>query len=627
MRQEDTNPLSHGETLQHDLELEQLRLENRALGEQVKLLVQMEQRLYRSQSALDQELRRIRALGAFALQLSAVTDLEEVLRDTCMLLHDCFSLDRLAVVRWDAKGAATVRLGSSRPAEPLTLTPETLAELETLSPVTLADLTELTPGVRQLVGKLCAQTERVQCLVLAARPVSAVILALSLARKRPAHRDEQLGEQHRPFLQLIGTHLQRSLEHCLLTAALHARSQSLMEVNARLGDSLLRLESTQAQLIESSKMEAIGRLAGGVAHDFNNLLTVILNHASLVASGLAPDSPEQEDLAHVMDAGRRAAEITSQLLALGRKQICKGDHLDLGVTAQEICRMLRTLLGRGVTLEVEVAPDCVVVADRTQIEQAVMNLVLNARDAMPGGGVVRVVVRVAGAGEVAVLSEAAAPPGPMVVLEVIDTGIGMDESTRARIFEPFFTTKAAGHGTGLGLSVVYGVVTHAGGQVAVQSAPGQGTRISVFLPRRERVAVLPTAEPRAAMTQRARVLVVEDSDAIRRVVTRILGRAGYEVTEACDGMEALSKVAAHQRAFDLVLTDLNMPRMGGLELAERLAHVLPGAQVILTTGFSEELADASRRAPQWPCMTKPFTPTQLLANIREQLERAAARAS
>jgi signal transduction histidine kinase/BarA-like signal transduction histidine kinase len=622
MRGDDTSP----QPIAEPSELERLRQENHALGEQVKTLVQLEQRLYRSQNALDQELRRIRALGAFALQLAAVTEQGEVLRETCKLLHDCFSLDRLALLRWTADGEASMVLGSSRAAEPVTLQADELEALGALTPVTLAPPGELPPGLARLFGRLCLQTEHVLCLALSAGAVPAVILALSVARKRPIHRDEQLGELHRPFLQLVGTHLRRAIEHCVLTADLRARSQSLTEVNTRLSESLQRLESTQAQLIESSKMEAIGRLAGGVAHDFNNLLTVILNHTSLAASGLAPESPEHEDLEQVMEAGRRAAEITSQLLALGRKQICKGTHLELGTTAQEVCRMLRTLLGRGVSLEVEVTADCVIVADRTQIEQVVMNLVLNARDAMPQGGVVRVLVRVAAAADVAELTPAVAPES-MVVLEVIDTGVGMDPSTRARIFEPFFTTKAAGHGTGLGLSVVYGVVAHAGGHVAVHSAPAQGTRVAILLPRRERVAVLPTAEPRPAFAQGTRLLVVEDSEAIRRVVVRILGRAGFEVTEASDGVDALSKVAVQQRAFDLVLTDLNMPRMGGFELAERLANVLPEAQVVFMTGFSEELADVSRRAPQWPCMTKPFTPAQLLARVREQLDRVAVRAS
>lgn len=614
MGSRETQPLPPGAAPGEASELARLRDENRALGDQVRLLVQLEQRLYRSQSALDQELRRIRSLGAFALRLAGVTSSDAVLAEVGVLLHECFSLDRLALVRWDETGAVTISIGQRQP-EPWPLGADELAALRAVPTVTLSPQQELEPALQAVFGRLCAQTVHVHCLALSAHPAPAVILALSVASKRSSHREDQLGEVHRPFLLLIATHLRRCLEYCSATEDLQARSAALAEVNARLCESLTTLERTQAQLIESSKMEAIGRLAGGVAHDFNNLLTVILNHAELVSSALPPASEAAEDLEQILDAGRRAAEITSQLLALGRKQLRTAAHLDLGSIAQETCRMLRSLLGRGLSLEVEAVPGCVVLADRTGVEQAVMNLVLNARDAMRQGGSVRVVVREATAAEVLALG---ASDTAMVALEVIDTGIGMDEATRARIFEPFFTTKPSEHGTGLGLAVVYGVVKHAGGQITVESTPGQGSRFSIFLPRRAEAAVPPPQVPRVPEAAQARVLVVEDNEPIRRVVSRILARAGYQVIEAADGVDALAKLA-HASTLELVLTDLNMPRMGGFELAERLAELAPTTRILFMTGFSEELADASRRAPQWPCLTKPFTPSELLEQVRAHL--------
>lgn len=594
-------------------ELTRLREENRALAGQVRQLVQLEQRLYRSQTALDQELRRIRSVGAFALRLAGVTDREEVLHEACALLHDCFSLDRLALVRWDEAGAVTITLGQREP-EPWPLNDEELAALRQVSGATQATHAELSPALRAVFGRLCAQTVHVQCLVLSAHPMPAAILALSVANKRSANRSDRLGEVHRPFLLLIATHLRRCLEYCSATEDLEARSAALAEVNARLCESLATQERTHAQLIESSKMEAIGRLAGGVAHDFNNLLTVILNHAELVSSALPPQSEEAEDLEQILDAGRRAAEITSQLLALGRKPIRTGAHLDLGSIAQDTCRMLRSLLGRGVSLEVDAEPGCVVLADRSGVEQVVMNLVLNARDAMRQGGVARVAVRAATSEETLAVG---AGEAALVVLEVTDSGIGMDEETRARIFEPFFSTKPSEHGTGLGLSVVYGVVKHAGGYINVESAPGRGSRFSIFLPRRPEQALPPPSTQRLPAAAGARVLVVEDSDPIRRVVVRILGRAGYQVIEASDGVDALAK--AQESPPELVLTDLNMPRMGGFELAETLAERAPSTAILLMTGFSEELSDVSRRTPQWPCLTKPFTPSELLEQVRARL--------
>ncbi len=594
-------------------ELVRLREENRVLADQVRQLVQLEQRLYRSQAAFDQELRRIRSVGAFALRLTGVTDREVVLREACALLHDCFSLDRLALVRWDEAGAVTITLGQREP-EPWPLGAEELTALRAVSGAMLAPHEELSPALRAVFGRLCAQTVHVQGLVLSAHPMPAAILALSVASKRSANRSDRLGEVHRPFLLLIATHLRRCLEYCSATDDLEARSAALAEVNARLHASLVTQERTHAQLIESSKMEAIGRLAGGVAHDFNNLLTVILNHAELVSSALPPQSEEAEDLEQILDAGRRAADITSQLLALGRKPIGTNAQLDLGSIAQDTCRMLRSLLGRGVSLEVEAAPGCVVLADHSGVEQVVMNLVLNARDAMRQGGVVRVAVRAATADETLAVGAGEAALG---VLEVTDSGIGMDEETRARIFEPFFSTKPSEHGTGLGLSVVYGVVKHAGGYIDVESAPGQGSRFSIFFPRGPEQKQQPPSTRRLPAAAGARVLVVEDSDPIRRVVVRILGRAGYQVSEASDGVDALAK--AQESTPELVLTDLNMPRMGGFELAERLAEQAPSTAILLMTGFSEELSDASRRSPQWPCLTKPFTPSELLEQVRARL--------
>jgi signal transduction histidine kinase len=598
-----------------------LRAENAALNEQVKLLVQIEQRLYRSQNAREQEFRRIRALGAFALAVASIVEHDQVLARAVGLLNECFSLDRIAVLSWTEQREVRRCVEPGRPKQPVPVSGEEFEALSALAGVVLAEREALPPVLRGIFEKLGPPPGNAVCLAIPAGLTRAAIFAMSSTRKRPVYRDDQLAEVHRPLLDLIGTHIQRAIEHAILTADLHLRSQTQEELNRRLSESLKSLESTQAQLIESSKMEAIGRLAGGVAHDFNNLLTVILNHAALAAAAVAPGTSESADLDQIVEAARRAADITSQLLALGRKQLQKGEHVELGEVAAEIGRILRTLLGGGISLAVEAEPGCTVFADRTQIEQVIMNLVINARDAMPDGGAVRVVIRHATPSDLA-SAPAVARTSPMVALEVIDTGTGMSEEIRARIFEPFFTTKAVGQGTGLGLSVVYGVVSQSGGEISVHSAAGMGTRFLILLPRRDRVAPAPAAELHEPTVATASILVVEDSAAIRRVVGRILGRVGYHVQEAADGVEALAVIGASP-PFDLVLTDLNMPNMGGFELAERLPAVSPRTTVVFMTGYSEELADASRRAPQWPCMSKPFTPAQLLTQIREQLACSA----
>ncbi|MEZ4361246.1 MAG: response regulator [Kofleriaceae bacterium] len=613
-------------TLDGPDELARLRAENQALNEQVKLLVQIEQRLYRTQNARDQEFQRTRALSEFALHTSVLTEPHVVIGRAVALLRDCFSLDFAQAVSWREGPGLRICAGDGEGPAPVPIDARSVEALRSLEALELRERGALAPSLRRLFDDLAPSSGESFCVILPIGLAPAAILASSPIRKRPLYRNDQLAEAHRPFLELVGSHVRRSIQHAALTGDLQVRSERLAELNEQLSESLGRLERTQGQLIESSKMEAIGRLAGGVAHDFNNLLTVILNHAELASSTLEATSEAAEDIKHVMDAGRRAAAITSQLLALGRKQPQRGENLELGEVTEDFGRILQSLLGRGVELDVEAERGCVIFADRTQIEQVILNLALNARDAMPDGGVVRVRIRVADRCDLASLPTAA-QSAPWVALEVLDTGTGMDDATRAKIFEPFFTTKDVSHGTGLGLAVVYGVVTQSGGHIEVRSAPGQGTQIKVLFPRRSAPATVATIVPAESMaTGSARLLVVEDSAPIRRVVSRILRRAGYEVFEAGDGVEAVARLR-ELRAIDLMLTDLSMPRMGGFELAEHVARELPSTQVVLMTGFSEELANVSSRAPTWPCITKPFTPDNLLALIAERLQRRTARAS
>lgn len=603
-----------------DGEFERLRRENAALDAQVKLLVQLEQRLSRSQLSLDQELRRIRALSAFSLGLASTRTCEALVHAACLLLRECFNLDRLAVVRWDAPAGAACGAG------PLPFSTIELSSVEGeyfsgLRGVVLAELTALPAPLGGVFERLCRGQLRMECLVLPAHPMPIAVLAASVPSRHAPERDEQLSQRHRPFLDLVGTHIERAFENLELQDRLQERSRLLAEVNARLTESLQRLESTQARLIERSKMEALGRLAGGVAHEFNNLLTVILNHAELAAGEVANGRAATDDLQQVVESAKRAGELTAQLLALGRRQIRRGDVLDLGRLAQDTCRMLRSMLPREIVLRVDAEAGCAVLADRGQLEQALMHLVLNARDALATGGEIRVLVRSAtGAddGEPGVTGE----PADQVVLEVIDDGAGMDPDTKARIFEPFFTTKGQGRegrgdALGLGLAVVYGVVTHAGGQISVNSELGAGTRVSILLPRQRAARV-----SRGVVRGGARVLVVDDNDAVRRGIVRTLARAGYEVVEAGDGVDALAKVESSSSEFDLVLTDLNMPRMGGFELAGRLALAHPSTRLMLMTGFPDELVGLTRRAPQWPCVSKPFTPSELLGQVRDRLSGA-----
>jgi PAS domain S-box-containing protein len=390
----------------------------------------------------------------------------------------------------------------------------------------------------------------------------------------------------------------------------------------RAGEEALR--RSEEQLRHSQKMEAVGQLAGGIAHDFNNLLTGILSYSDLVLQELRPDDPIRGDIEQIRHAGQRAAGLTRQLLAFGRRQVLQPRVLSLNACVVEVDAMLRRLVGATVTLENELDPGLWhVLADPGQLEQVLVNLVINARDAMPDGGRLTVTTANLHLTAAADARGNGVRPGAYVTLSVSDTGVGMDVPTQARIFDPFFTTKESGKGTGLGLSTVYGIVEQSGGHIEVESAPGQGATFTIFLPRHTgtlAAAAGPTDRrsfPRGTET----LLLVEDEAAVRSSARRLLERHGYTVIEARHGADALRIVEAGDRAVDLVITDVVMPEMGGRELVERLRTRHPGIKVLFMSGYSERaVASDGVMPPGTGFVEKPFTIEQLTRRTRELLD-------
>jgi PAS domain S-box-containing protein len=381
----------------------------------------------------------------------------------------------------------------------------------------------------------------------------------------------------------------------------------------------------EKQLWASQKMEAIGSLAGGVAHDFNNLLTVILSYVGFAMEGLREGDPLRSDLLEIKKAGERAAALTRQLLAFGRMQVLQPVPLSLNETATGIEKMLQRILGEDIDLVQTLAPDLgLTLADPSQLEQVLMNLVVNARDAMPEGGKLTIETSNVEVDEEYVAHHLAVKPGPYVQLAVTDTGCGIDEQTRARIFEPFFTTKEKGKGTGLGLSTVYGIVKQSGGNIWVYSELGQGTTFKIYLPRALSVtapaAICPPAVPmRIAGTET--ILVVEDEEALLRISLRTLEAAGYKVLTAANGDEALLVSAQYAGDIHLLLTDLVMPRMNGRALAQALSKARPALRIIYMSGYTDDaivhhgVLDAGTNF-----LAKPFTATDLTRKVRVVLD-------
>jgi two-component system, cell cycle sensor histidine kinase and response regulator CckA len=417
----------------------------------------------------------------------------------------------------------------------------------------------------------------------------------------------------------------------VVLSSIHDPSGALLGFAKVIRD-LTEQKKWEAQLQQAQKMEAIGSLAAGVAHDFNNLLSVILSYSELLALGLKEEDPMRADLQQIQTAGLLAVTLTRRLLAFGRQQVLQPKVVDLCRIVNALETMLRRLVGEDIELVTDLAPECgKVLVDPGQMEQVVMNLVVNARDAMPEGGKLTI-----DAAEVLLDEEFAAEHlgvsvGPHVLLTVRDTGTGMDQATRARMFEPFFTTKEAGKGTGLGLATVFGIVKQSGGTIEVFSELLHGTTVNVYVPMVDRAARVLSSRPppdSGALHGSETILLVEDDEQVRVLARTILRRYGYDVLDAQSGGDALLLCEQYSSPIHLLLTDVVMRRMSGRELAERLLEVRPGMRVLYMSGYTD---DAVVRHgifySKVAFIQKPITPGPLVRKVREALDATRCIAS
>jgi two-component system cell cycle sensor histidine kinase/response regulator CckA len=410
-----------------------------------------------------------------------------------------------------------------------------------------------------------------------------------------------------------------------INLSVHRDSEGQFQRFISVVEDITERRALEAQFRQANKMDAIGQLASGVAHDFNNLLTVILGFSEIISKDTTLASEHREDLDEVILAARRAAVLTKQLLAFSRQQVMNAAPLDVNGLIKEMAGMLERLIGEHVEVTLNLAPTLpLVLADRGQLEQVVMNLVVNARDAMPGGGRVTIETKEVEL-EDSIFHDETIVPGPYVMLAVTDTGTGMSQDTQRHIFEPFFTTKKTGEGTGLGLSTVYGILKQSKGHIWVYSEPGHGTTFKVYLPHSDRDVALRDARPvitAPAKKASETVLLVEDEAGVRQLSKRILDDAGYRVLEAANGDDAEKLFALHADAIDLVVTDVIMPRCGGPELVSRLQVHTPALKVLYMSGYSQQ--SAARKAGitgSLPFVQKPFTAAEFVRHVRDALNQ------
>ena len=607
--------------------VEKLEAENEALNNQVKLLVQTEQRLYRTQNQVDAQLKRLKALSDFALRCSHLSAEEEIVAEALSLLRDLFDMDVVQLVRIREQ-QGTLRYfvfdetsetlwTDSGVFEPIDAS-ETADKLADAQKVASLDTQNQTPrslfAVRECLKKGQSDVEDLRagdtCLLAPLRPSAEALYGYILLLKRAGAKRSffktSLSKDNAPFLQLLTSHLERTLRDNHTMGSLRARSHQLTENNEKL----------QKSLEQVGKLESLGRLAGGIAHDFNNLLTIILGNANLVRKELT-DSPLIADIDQIVDASERASSLTSQLLAFGRKQERNLEVFDPNLVIRRLEKLLTRLLGRNISLRTDFGDfEHRIRADKSQLEQVIMNLVVNARDASEGQGEIEVRTRV-------VHSTDDGDQQPHIEISVRDYGQGMDEHTKKRIFEPFFTTKELGQGTGMGLATVYGIVKQSDGSIAVDSAVGEGACFRVRLPAiRPKNAGSTSDVPTGPLSRRRdTILLVDDEHGIRNLSQRILEEAGYRVLTAENGQDALNLAEGEYDSIDLLLTDVVMPRLGGVELTAELRHTRPSLRVLFITGYTgNALAEHGiTGTSNERCLRKPFTPSALLEEVESLL--------
>jgi signal transduction histidine kinase/ActR/RegA family two-component response regulator len=545
------------------------------------------------------------------LVLTKVTLASQAKRGTILLLREGGDLlEIVAVEGWDPKSP-----------EPIALH-ETLARkvIESGEPLLIEDIEEAI-GIEQLND--ASRYRSPSFLIMPLKTKTGVVGAVCLSEKATAGAFDRHDQQ---FLTVLLGQIGFAVENARLLKQAREAAQNLKRT---VQHQQVQIQDAERQISQAEKLSALGQLAGGVAHDFNNLIQAILGYTKISQEGLSPEETRYRDLEEVRKAAEGAAALTNQLLAFGGRQLLERSDLDLNQVVHELVRMMNRVIGEHIELEILQGEDLKTVhADPRQLEQIVMNLCINARDAMPQGGTITIETRNAVLDAANCPNHPSARPGDYVLVRVSDVGHGMDEETRHQIFEPFFTTKEVGRGTGLGLATVHGIVEQHGGMIDVWSEPGEGTAFSIYLPAVDRPAAKVERQAEDFPSDGVEtILVAEDEERVRKLTVRILERAGYTVLSAPDGEMAIRIFEANADRISLVLLDAVMPKMTGREVYRRIQSIKSDVGILLASGYSAD-ADHTRfiQDEGLHFIQKPFDPDALLRKVREVID-ASCKAS
>ena len=571
----------------------------------------VEQELINTRNSLDRELGRFKAIQSHSKMALAASSIEEFAEITAESVVEIFEVECAAVFAYDGVARVLRLVGAAGcdAAQCIAEIPLGWVQEHGFDGSTSVDAIIESPAAHAWdpcdFGQLVAAP-----FYDPARALGGVVLGANTRRNLPFYGplSREIIPSFAVLAQQVGALLYNRLARQSLEETVRARTAELREAYEE-------QKRAEERLRASQRMEAVGRLAGGIAHDFNNILVVISSYTIFALEAFCEGDPRRNDLLEVAKAADRAAALVKQLLAFGRKQILQPEALDLGRVVDGMLNMLRVLIGEDIDLVTDLGAGLWnVSADRGQLEQVIMNLVVNARDAMPRGGRLSIATRNGEPGQ-------GLAGQPHVILAVSDTGVGMNEETRARIFEPFFTTKSPGKGTGLGLSTVFGIVSQSGGVITVSSEPGSGSTFTILLPCATEEAVAQRApRPQTPPHGTETVLIVEDEERVRDVAVRTLTAAGYTVLTASNGVEGLRAYEAHAGPIHLVLTDVVMPVMGGRELAERLSRLHPDIKVLYVSGYTDDaIAHHGVLDPGVHLIHKPFSAPELTRKVREVL--------